>query len=79
MTKTVGRDPELSVLERDVFILTACSHAKHHTPIQNCTHNNVMNNASCTGDVTLRYTRKVFYLQSPIQGLLQKNRKLVVQ
>jgi len=56
MTKTVGYDPELSVLERDVFILTVCLQTRYHTPIQNCTCVNCMNNTLCTGDVTLRFT-----------------------
>lgn len=33
-----------------------------------------MNDTLCTGDVTLRSTPKVFYLQYPVQGLSQKKR-----
>ena len=69
MTKTVRYDKELSVLQRNYFILTGFIHAIYHTPIQNCTHINFMYNTLCTGDVTLRSTRKVFYLQYPVHSL----------
>lgn len=37
-----------------------------------------MNDTLCTGDVTLRSTRKVFYLQYPVQGLSQKKNRIPV-